>query len=349
VSYAPALVAFVAGGPGWSVSVGGGGYVGWFPLGPHDPFVPWWTRPSGTPFTVTAAAYANRRYATIVPRAAFAEARPVRTARVADTQVVREVQAAPVLRAPLPVVPTRASLRAASAAPAPRPPERVLTRPVAARLAPPPAPPAFDRKVEVIRENRGAPVAPPAASTLAAASPQGARAAVPIRPVVRQDRRVDLAPQRGAEGAPPPDPVHRSGRALSTPESPLIAHPSGGREAAPPLRVAPGAVVTPAPPPAREVARRDAATSPREMPAPAREAAPPAPQAAQPAPRAAEPRAEVHAYSRPPRRVAEPGPDPLVQTPAHAQAERAAPARPERAEPPKPERPKRPEKPDGRD
>jgi len=40
--YAPALVAFV-GGSGFSVSVnlGGGGPVGWFPLGPRDVYVPW--------------------------------------------------------------------------------------------------------------------------------------------------------------------------------------------------------------------------------------------------------------------------------------------------------------------
>ena len=35
VAYAPALVGFVGGGPGWSasISLGGGGFVGWFPAG----------------------------------------------------------------------------------------------------------------------------------------------------------------------------------------------------------------------------------------------------------------------------------------------------------------------------
>jgi hypothetical protein len=39
--YSPALVAFVGGG-GFSVGVGVGGGVGWFPLGPGEVFVPWY-------------------------------------------------------------------------------------------------------------------------------------------------------------------------------------------------------------------------------------------------------------------------------------------------------------------
>jgi hypothetical protein len=40
--YAPALVAFV-GGPGFSIGIGvGGGAQGWFPLGPGEPFLPWY-------------------------------------------------------------------------------------------------------------------------------------------------------------------------------------------------------------------------------------------------------------------------------------------------------------------
>lgn len=42
--YAPAFVAFVGGGPGFSlgVSFGGGGVAAWFPLGVAEPFVPWY-------------------------------------------------------------------------------------------------------------------------------------------------------------------------------------------------------------------------------------------------------------------------------------------------------------------
>jgi hypothetical protein len=41
--YAPALVAFVGGaGFGISIGIGGGAFAGWFPLGPRDPFFPWY-------------------------------------------------------------------------------------------------------------------------------------------------------------------------------------------------------------------------------------------------------------------------------------------------------------------
>src|SRR5262245_40247165 len=60
VNYSPALVAFVGGGPGWSasVSVSPGGYVGWFPLAPRDPFLPWWGPRRVT--QVTNVTYVNR-------------------------------------------------------------------------------------------------------------------------------------------------------------------------------------------------------------------------------------------------------------------------------------------------
>ena len=47
-----------------SVSVGGGGNVGWFPLAPRDPFVPWWgSRARETNVTnVTNVTYVNRTY-----------------------------------------------------------------------------------------------------------------------------------------------------------------------------------------------------------------------------------------------------------------------------------------------
>ncbi len=313
VLYAPALVAFVGGGPGWSASVtaGGGGYVGWFPLAPRDPFVPWWGRQAGSRAPARNVAYANRAYATVVARSDFAGARPAQTVLVHDAAIVRQVQSAAIVRGPLPVLPTRESLRPAGAA-APRPPEAVLARPVAARLAPPPAPPTFTKKVEVIRESHGAPLTPKSAAALVVKSPEGARAAVAIRPVAQQDRRVALAPHKDAVGAPPPDPVHVTGRALATANAPLILHPSGGREVVEPVRVAPGAVVTAAPR-AREEKRREAYVPP---PQDQGAAAAPAPHVAAAVP---EMRVQGQPFSRPPRRVVEPGPDPLAHEapPAH--------------------------------
>ena len=69
VAYAPALVAFVGSGPGFSASVtigGGGGYVGWFPLAPHEAFVPWWSRQPAVNVNVTNVTYVNKTYVTVV-------------------------------------------------------------------------------------------------------------------------------------------------------------------------------------------------------------------------------------------------------------------------------------------
>ncbi|MGE5715142.1 MAG: DUF6600 domain-containing protein, partial [Acidobacteriota bacterium] len=269
VAYAPALVAFVGGGPGWSasISVGGGGFVGWFPLGPRDPLVPWWGAGARTQVSitnVTNVTYVNRTYATVVSREAFVSAQPAQAAIVRDSSVVRQVAQQPVMRGALPILPTAQSIRPSPERAAARPPERVVERPVAARLAPPPAPPVFTEKLSAIRENRGAPMTPSASAQLVTRSPQGARAAVPIRPVVRETGRVDLAPRRDAVGAPPPDPIRQGGRALASPQAPFISRPSGSRENTPPMRVAPGAVAAPIVKPAAP-----------SQPAPAAQAAPP--------------------------------------------------------------------------
>ena len=134
VRYAPALVAFV-GGPGFSasVSVGGGGDVGWFPLAPHDPFVPWWgsrSRETNLP-SVTNVTYVNRTYVTVVNQSTFISGRPVATNTIRDARVVREISAAPVVRGPLPVVPVASSIRVStkSTGSAPRPPAAAMSRP----------------------------------------------------------------------------------------------------------------------------------------------------------------------------------------------------------------------------
>ncbi len=334
VAYAPALVAFVGGGPGWSltVSAGGGGYVGWFPLAPRDPFIPWWGLRAGARATTSRVVYANRTFATVVARSAFENARPAQTAMVRDAGIVRQLGSAAVMHGPLPILPTRESLRPTRVA-APRPPEALLARPMAARLAPPPAPPSFERKLDVIREGRGAPLTPAAASRLVVESKEGARAAVAIRPVVRAERRVDLAPRPEAVGAPPPDPIHAGGRTLATTDTPLIPRPSAVRENIPRARLAPGAFVPPKArearkPVAREVAvppaperagpqGRGESAAPQTRPAtPHARPAPPQPPVAVQAPQAApaepEPSRGRQSFSRPPRRVAPPAPDPLA-------------------------------------
>ena len=210
VRYAPALVAFV-GGPGFSisVSVGGGGNVGWFPLAPRDPFVPWWgSRARESSVTnVTNVTYANRTYVTVVNQNTFVSGAPVATNTIRDTRVLREISAAPVVRGPLPVAPVASSIRGSTqrADPAPRPPAAALTRPVVTRRAPAPAPVPFSAKAPVIKENKGAPVNP----APAAHPSQDARVIRPSRSVVAESGKVTLTPKKAQAAIPAPVPVRR--------------------------------------------------------------------------------------------------------------------------------------------
>ncbi len=204
--YSPALVAFVGGGPGWSgtVAVGGGGFVGWFPLGPRDPFNRWWGRRGAVNVNVTNVTYVNRTYVTVVNQKTFVSGGVVTGAFVRDRAVVRQIGAAPVLRGPLPMVPTAASLHVAvrTGLPAPpRPPAAIVARAVVARVAPPPAPPTFQAKLAVIRENRGAPVAAAQAAKISVENRGRPQAVTNIRPVSAEAGRVTLAPRAGVAGA----------------------------------------------------------------------------------------------------------------------------------------------------
>ena len=196
VRYAPALVAFV-GGPGFSlsVSVGGGGNIGWFPLAPRDPFVPWWGSRAREPNrpNVTNVTYVNRTYVTVVNQNTFISGAPIAKNMIRDARVVREISAAPVVHGPLPVVPVASSIRVSErAGSAPRPVAAALTRPVVTRLAPPPAPALFHEKANLIRENHGAPVDSAQAARLSPPS----RAIRPTRSVVVEPGRVTLAPKK---------------------------------------------------------------------------------------------------------------------------------------------------------
>ena len=210
VRYAPALVAFV-GGPGFSLTVssGGGGNVGWFPLAPRDPFVPWWgARARETNLTsVTNVTYVNRTYVTVVNRNTFISGGPIATNTIRDPRVLREISTAPILRGPLPIVPVASSIRVStkSTGPAPRPPAAALTRPVVTHLAPAPAPALFREKTNLIRENRGAPVDPAQAARLSPVS----RPIQPTRSVVVEKGRVGLTPKKEQGARPPPVPVTR--------------------------------------------------------------------------------------------------------------------------------------------
>ena len=159
VRYAPARVVFVGGGPGGAVvATGPAAYVGWFPVHPHDRFLPWWGSPAVVPGPHVT--YGNRTHVTVVQRNAFVGGGYVRETHVRDAHLLREFSTAPVYHGPIPLVPTTSSLRFAPPSfhrELPRPPEKFLDRHVATSLPPPPRPPSFDTKVDVIREGHGRP------------------------------------------------------------------------------------------------------------------------------------------------------------------------------------------------
>jgi uncharacterized protein DUF6600 len=176
--YAPALVAFVGGGPGgFGVSVGfGGGFAGvaWFPLGPRDVYLPSYrtsaayvqnvnvsntrvvnvtqvTNVYNTYHTTTIVnnvtvnrvnyTYANNAAAvTAVSRETFVGAKPVQAAAVRVTP--EQLQSARVVEA-APLAPTRASYVSATARVTPasaKPPVAFAQKIVVARIAPPTPP-----------------------------------------------------------------------------------------------------------------------------------------------------------------------------------------------------------------
>jgi hypothetical protein len=189
--YAPALVAWV-GGPhfGVSLSFGGGGGVGWFPLGWGEPYVPSYAvsrtyfqqvNVSNTHITnitnVTNNYYvtnnnttvvnnniSNIRYAnqnvrgavTAVPTRTMTNAEPVARAAVAvpasEIKPAAFTTAAPVAPAKTSVLGVNANARAAV------PPAQVNSRSVVSHVAPPPKPVPFEAKQEVLAKNPGRPL-----------------------------------------------------------------------------------------------------------------------------------------------------------------------------------------------
>jgi hypothetical protein len=262
-SYSPALVGFVGGGPGWSASfsIGGGGYMGWFPLAPHDPFVPWWGSHAGDYGhaggygNVTNVTYVNRNYVTVVNHDTFVSGGAVSGNYVRDASVIRQVAAAPVLRGALPVMPAAGALRVSrNAGAAARPPVQVSSRAVVTRLAPPPAPPSFQSKVAAIRDQRGAPVTAAAAARISIQSNQGARAIQPIRPAAAPSGAVTFSPRNANAAGPRPQAVTAPrGKVLATADRPIVATPAAAArpEVPAPTRIAPNAVASPRPAGAR--------------------------------------------------------------------------------------------------
>ncbi len=252
--YAPALVGWVGGGrggAGFSVgfSFGNAAAVGWFPLGPRDPYIPGYNTSHGyfnrvnntnttinnttinnyyndsrnSNNTITNIKYANQnvRNAVIaVPQNTFANGRPV--AQTARAVPAAQLATARFAAAPA-IAPQQASVlgpRAGTASSAPRPPATAFSRPVVARTAPPPPPVAFARQQAALAQNPGRPLA------LAAVQQMRQNAPAPVSPVrvvnMTQVQRVQPTVGAGPQGA------RRANSALGVaaqpnPQSPNVA------------------------------------------------------------------------------------------------------------------------------
>jgi hypothetical protein len=167
--WAPALVAWVGGAPGFRFSVGVG--VGWFPLGPGEVFIPGYRVSRGyvnnvnlTNTTVNISrvtnvyntvvidrrvnniTYVNRNVnggVTVVSHETFVNARPV--GRNVLSVPARELASAPVSHT-VAAEPARGSVLGAGRVVARKPPAAVTSRPVVALRTPAPMPRSFDQK-----------------------------------------------------------------------------------------------------------------------------------------------------------------------------------------------------------
>lgn len=181
-SWLPAVVAFVGGGPGGN-PLDPDGYVGWFPLGPGEPLRPWWLR-AAEPTGDAAHRYAHRDRALYLPRSVFAGGRSGESDLVRDTELLRSLRDAPLVRGPLPApaeaneIETTGAKSGAPEAPSPR-----------ESAARPPLP---------VRR----PTSPPRAGA-AAPTPRPTPASPPAPPPLRRPGPLPRTPDAPATAAPP--------------------------------------------------------------------------------------------------------------------------------------------------
>jgi hypothetical protein len=250
--YAPALVAFV-GGTGFGVGIsigGGGGLVGWFPLGPKEAYYPSYhvssayvrqvnvtntriTNINVTNINVTNITYVNRGAVVAVPQNSFTSAQPVKGVAVrmtsAQIQQGQVIGAAPkVAPQPQSVIGTSSTHRAAA------PPAAVAGRQVVAKHAPPPAPVPFAAQQKALQAHPGTPPAKTELTTLRAQSPAPARVQVKaidtkqvhaITPAVKTTAAPPLA-QRAAQAKAAPKPAAAPAAAAKTPAAVPVARPA---------------------------------------------------------------------------------------------------------------------------
>ena len=281
--YAPALVAWVGGPMAGGGAVASGTHVGWFPLGPHEAYVPPYRVSStylrsintGSAIVINNNSYITnlnqnnatpQRYVNYTPNAVTSVASSTFTSgqRVGGhtVQVAPAVLAtAAVTAAAPPIVPTRQSVLGQGEARAPvRPPGTFMQRTVVAHTAPPPAPVPFERQLSAIEGNGGR---PPTRGELELL--QHAASLTPVRLVGTRS-----APARAPAATRGPATQSLGERARALQQSPL---PSAPKTNLPPLPatntsayVLPGEPLSPASPVLRSDRPASAQQHPSEAP-----------------------------------------------------------------------------------
>ena len=299
--YAPALVAFVGGGGfHFSVSLGGGVGVAWFPLGPGEVFVPAYhvsrtyvnqvnvtntvvnvtkvtnvynnyTTTNVNNTTVNRILYVNQANVTAVSRETFVNARPV--ARNVVAVQAREIAETPVSHMSG-VEPIRGSVMGAGRPTRVAPPAAVVNRQVVAERAPSQPPVPFAQRQDKLIAR---PVAP------RPVAPVNQPVSRPItQPVIARPEPVNREPMNRPEPAmnKPEPATNRPEQPMSRPERPINRpDPSMNKSEPPPVE----RPIQPAPKPEWQ------APQPAAQPQPRPEAARPEPPRSQPPVRAAEP------------------------------------------------------------
>jgi hypothetical protein len=213
--YAPALVGFIGGG-GFGIS------VGWFPLGPREPWIPAWGASRAyvnnvnvmhvtniNVVNVTNINYVNRQNVTVVSQADFAAARPVSAAAIHMSPA--QIQSAQVVGTAPQVVPARASVAIGASRPAPP----VSARAVVARTPPPPAPVAFEARQQALAQNKGLPLNATQVQQLRTQQPAAVVAGPPVRSIG--------SPASRPAAAPTPTPMDRMSSRPPTAAQPVPA------------------------------------------------------------------------------------------------------------------------------
>lgn len=329
--YAPALVTFI-GVAAVGVGIGaalGGGRIGWVPLGPREPFHPWYhasdrylqdvNRGHVTNFTamnrnVTINSFANRNAVTVVPASALSGSRPVRglAQRIDPAQLA---QARPVIGAqPLRPAATTVGVTPAVA--------RQLNLAPASNRAVAPGP-AIHARPAFAGATTQHPAALPLRNPAAPATPAAGTHPFAATPALR-------APAPGKAGPPP---IHREPTLVGPGAAPhvtapaVVAHPPAPAphtlQPVHPALTPPPQFHAPAPPvvahtPAPASVHAPPATAPQfhAPPAPAVVHAPPRPEPQFHAPPPAQPHPAPQFHAPPPPAQPHPAPAPPRPEPA---------------------------------